>query len=128
MEDQYRRGLTRDEATRDGMLLAYEMNGRPLEPQQRAPLRLVAPGWYGMAHVKWLTDIVASTEPFHGIQHVEYRHRQSEDDPGSPVTAMRVRSLMVPPGIPETSAGSGSSAAGKVRLRGRARSGSADEI
>ena len=61
----------------------------------------MAPGWYGMAHVKWLTDILASTERFDGIQHDEYRYRLSDADPGEPVTRMRVRSLMTPPGIPE---------------------------
>jgi sulfane dehydrogenase subunit SoxC len=41
----------------DSCLLAYEMNGRPLEPQHGAPIRLLVPGWYGMASVKWLTTI-----------------------------------------------------------------------
>ena len=36
------------------VLLAYEMNGRPLEPQHGFPLRLLVPGWYGMTQVKWL--------------------------------------------------------------------------
>lgn len=125
VEDQYRRALSYSEAQRDEMLLAYEMNGRELEPQNGAPLRLVAPGWYGMAHVKWLTEIVASTDPFHGVQHDDYRYRQSGDDPGVPVTAMRVRSLMVPPGIPESFTRKRFVSSGEVRLQGRAWSGSA---
>ena len=44
------------------------MNGAPLPPQHGAPLRLVVPGWYGMAQVKWLTRITVSTEPFTGFQ------------------------------------------------------------
>jgi DMSO/TMAO reductase YedYZ molybdopterin-dependent catalytic subunit len=36
------------------VLVAYAMNGAPLPPQHGYPLRLVVPGWYGMAHVKWL--------------------------------------------------------------------------
>ena len=50
------------------MLLAYAMNGAPLPPQHGFPLRLVAPGGYGMAHVKWLTRITASPVAFDGFQ------------------------------------------------------------
>ena len=57
---------------------AYEMNGRPLEPQHGFPLRLLVPGWYGMTHVKWLTRIEAVTQPFDGYQQdVAYRTRRT---------------------------------------------------
>lgn len=123
VEDQYRRGLTIEETAAEGMLLAYEMNGRLLEPQHGAPLRLVAPGWYGMAHVKWLTSIEAVAEPFEGIQHHEYRYRRDERDPGEPATKMRVRSLMVPPGIPDNFTRQRFLPPGEVTIRGRAWSG-----
>jgi DMSO/TMAO reductase YedYZ molybdopterin-dependent catalytic subunit len=38
-------------------LLAYEMNGDPLPPLHGFPVRLIAPGWYGIANVKWLRRI-----------------------------------------------------------------------
>ncbi len=38
-------------------LLAYERNGQPLEGRNGAPLRLIVPGWYGIANVKWLRRI-----------------------------------------------------------------------
>jgi DMSO/TMAO reductase YedYZ molybdopterin-dependent catalytic subunit len=38
-------------------LLCYEMNGEPLPVRNGAPLRLIAPGWYGIANVKWLQRI-----------------------------------------------------------------------
>ena len=38
-------------------LLCYEMNGAPLPPEHGFPLRLIAPGWYGIANVKWLRRI-----------------------------------------------------------------------
>ncbi len=50
------------------MLLAYAMNGAPLPPQHGFPLRLVVPGWYGMAHVKWLARIELLDAPFTGFQ------------------------------------------------------------
>ena len=87
---------------RPEVLLAYEMNGRPLEPQHGAPLRLLVPGWYGMTSVKWLTRITAVTEPFAGYQQaVAYRYQHDEDDPGEGVSRMRVRALMIPPGHPD---------------------------
>ena len=86
---------------RRDVLVAYEMNGAPLPPQHGYPLRLVVPGWYGMAHVKWLRGSPCSTTPFTGFQHPAYRFRQAADDPGEPVTRIAPRALMVPPGFPD---------------------------
>ena len=47
----------RDVLKRDDILLAYEMNGQPLEKAHGAPLRLIVPGWFGITWVKWLTRI-----------------------------------------------------------------------
>ena len=98
----YQRSLSLEEALRDEVLLVYEMNGRPLEPQHGFPLRLVVPGWYGMTSVKWLTSIEAIRGPFEGYQMTgSYRYSRDADDPGEPVSLLKVRSLMVPPGIPD---------------------------
>ena len=43
--------------TRDDVLLCYEMNGQPLTQGHGAPLRLIVPGWFGIAWVKWLERI-----------------------------------------------------------------------
>jgi DMSO/TMAO reductase YedYZ molybdopterin-dependent catalytic subunit len=105
-------------------LLAYDMNGAPLPPQHGFPLRLVVPGWYGMQNVKWLTRITLTEEPFVGYQNsVAYRHYQSEDEPGAPVTRMMPRSLMVPPGVPDFLTRERRLEPGAVELRGRAWSG-----
>ncbi len=83
-------------------MLAYEMNGQPLQPQHGFPLRLLVPGWYGMTSVKWLTSIEAVSEPFDGYQQaIAYHYKRDADDPGEPVTRLRVRALMIPPGIPD---------------------------
>ena len=124
---QYQRSLTVAEAMRDEVLLAYEMNGRPLEPQHGYPLRLVVPGWYGMTSVKWLERIEAVDEPFQGYQMLgSYRYTQSLDDPGDPVTLINVRALMVPPGIPEFLTRTRLLEAGPVTLSGRAWAGRLD--
>ena len=57
----FERSLSLADAHRDEVLLAYAMNGQPLPPQHGFPLRLVVPGWYGMASVKWLERITLST-------------------------------------------------------------------
>lgn len=120
----YQRSLGLADAMRDEVLLAYEMNGRPLEPQHGYPLRLLVPGWYGMASVKWLRSIEAVAEPFQGYQMVgSYRFAQSEDDPGEPVTLIRPRALMTPPGIPDFLTRARLVRAGEVTLSGRAWSG-----
>src|SRR3989442_11994178 len=78
------------------------MIGLPLTPQHGFPLRLVVPGWYGMAQVNWLHSITLVDEPFRGYQQEPAYHLASSDeDPGNPVTRILPRSLMVPPGIPD---------------------------
>lgn len=102
VEQDYQRALPVADALREEVLLAYEMNGAPLLPQHGAPLRLIVPGWYGMAHVKWLRDIRVLTEPFDGYQNaVAYRLRRDADDPGVPVTRIEPRALVRPPGFPD---------------------------
>ncbi|MFI7151758.1 sulfite oxidase [Nonomuraea sp. NPDC050022] len=55
-----RRPLPVDKAMAD-VLVAYEMNGRPLPPDHGFPVRLVVPGWVGIASIKWLGDIEVAT-------------------------------------------------------------------
>ncbi|HSL98325.1 MAG TPA: sulfite oxidase [Candidatus Deferrimicrobiaceae bacterium] len=102
IEHDYARSLTIAEASRPEVLLAYEMNGAALQPEHGSPLRLVVPGWYGMTSVKWLTSIDAVIRPFDGYQQATaYHYTTREGDAGEPVTRIRVRALMVPPGIPD---------------------------
>jgi sulfane dehydrogenase subunit SoxC len=101
VEHDYERSLPLEEALREEVILAYEMNGQPLPPQHGFPLRLIVPEWYGMTSVKWLKAITAIGEPFGGVQQaITYRYRKSEDDPGRPVSLKYPHALMLPPGIP----------------------------
>jgi DMSO/TMAO reductase YedYZ molybdopterin-dependent catalytic subunit len=123
-EHDYARSLTVGEAMRPEVLLAYEMNGRPLEPQHGFPVRLLVPGWYGMAHVKWLSRVEAVTKPFEGYQQkVAYLYKQFSDDAGQPVTRMRPRALMAPPGFAEFLSRRRTVECGPVEIGGRAWSG-----
>ncbi|HEU0025983.1 MAG TPA: sulfite oxidase [Ktedonobacterales bacterium] len=120
----YQRSLTRDEALRQDVLLAYAMNGEPLLPQHGFPLRLTVPGWYGMTHVKWLGRITALAEPFRGFQQsVAYQIQTTDDGPMTPVTRMLPRSLMELPGIPDFQSRARFLLPGPCALRGRAWSG-----
>ena len=124
IEQLYERSLPLGEARRDDAILAYEMNGQHLSPQHGYPLRLVIPGWYGMAHVKWLRSITIVDEPFRGYQQEgSYRVATSDDDPGVPVTRMLPRSLMVPPGIPDFMSRARFVGPGSCIVEGRAWSG-----
>jgi DMSO/TMAO reductase YedYZ molybdopterin-dependent catalytic subunit len=79
------------------ILIAYEMNGEPLSPDHGAPFRLIVPGWYGMASVKWLTRISVLTGQYEGefqTRHYMYEHA---GQPGEPVTLMRVRARITEP-------------------------------
>ncbi|MEV7169614.1 sulfite oxidase [Streptomyces sp. NPDC093224] len=49
----------------DDVLLAYEMNGRPLPPDHGGPVRLVVPDWVGISSIKWVGDIEVSDEPLY---------------------------------------------------------------
>ncbi len=101
-EQSYERSLPLEEAMSEDVLLAYAMNGAPLPPQHGFPLRLVVPGSYGMASVKWLEAITVLDSPFEGYQQARgYRLRQHPDEPGEPVFRILPRSLMVPPGVPD---------------------------
>lgn len=123
-EQDYQRSLSATEALAEDVLLAWGMNGAPLEPQHGFPLRLVVPGWYGMAHVKWLSTIEAIPDPFDGYQQAaSYRYTPSRNEPGTPVERMRVHSLMVPPGIPDFLTRTRVVRVGPVELTGRAWSG-----
>ena len=124
VEHDFGRSLSPEHAMREDVLLVWAMNGLPLLPQHGFPLRMIVPGWYGMASVKWLDRIEVLDRKFEGFQQVRtYIYRQTAEEPGIPVTAIRVKSLMVPPGIPHWYGRARLVDAGAVELSGRAWSG-----
>ena len=126
IEHTFSRSLVPTEAVRDDVLVAYAMGGQPLLPQHGAPLRLVVPGWYGMASVKWLERIEVIDRAFDGVQQaLSYHFRTVPGGKGTPCTRMRVNSLMAPPGIPDYYGRRRTVEAGPVEVLGRAWSGEA---
>lgn len=57
VEKAFARSLSIEDAMRPENMLAFEMNGEPLPHYHGKPLRLLVPGWYGVANVKWLAQI-----------------------------------------------------------------------
>ena len=124
VEHHFGRSLSIQDALRPEVLLAWAMNGEPLAPQHGAPLRLVVPGWFGMASVKWLERIELLDRPFEGYQQVVgYRYTKQRGEAGTPVRHARVKSLMSPPGIPDWYTGRRLVSQGPVEIEGRAWSG-----
>ena len=64
--EHFARSMSLDDALNPDNLLCYEMNGAPLPPEHGFPLRLIAPGWYGIANVKWLTRIEVLDSRYQG--------------------------------------------------------------
>lgn len=64
---RFARSLPLEKARKPEVLLAYRMNGKELTPAHGFPVRVIVPGWYGMASVKWLTRIVVTDRPFQGF-------------------------------------------------------------
>ena len=66
VDQQFGRSLSREKALSPEPLLAYALNGEPLTRHQGSPLRLLVPGWYGVANVKWLSHIHLQEDQYLG--------------------------------------------------------------
>ncbi|MFD0686983.1 sulfite oxidase [Actinomadura fibrosa] len=113
-----RRPLPVAKALKD-VLLAYEMNGRPLPPDHGAPVRLVVPSWVGIASVKWVGDIQVADEPLFSPWNTRYYRLFGPGYPpegSAPLTRMNVKSAFELPW-------DGTLPAGRHVLHGRSWSG-----
>ncbi|HET7466875.1 MAG TPA: sulfite oxidase [Candidatus Dormibacteraeota bacterium] len=127
IEQLYERSLSVAEARRPEIMLVYAINGQPLPPQHGFPVRLIVPGWYGMAHVKWLRSITVTDRPFEGYQQARaYHYRLNDEGAGDAVTRMLPRALMVPPGFPDFMSRTRFVSTGRHTIEGRAWSGRGD--
>jgi DMSO/TMAO reductase YedYZ molybdopterin-dependent catalytic subunit len=81
--EQFARSMSLEDALSPDNLLCYEMNGGPLPPEHGFPVRLIAPGWYGVANVKWLTRIEVRDQRFVGrFMARDYTTIREETGPG----------------------------------------------
>jgi DMSO/TMAO reductase YedYZ molybdopterin-dependent catalytic subunit len=73
------RSLNREKALSPDNLVVWALNGEPLSKHQGAPLRLLVPGWYGVANVKWLSQIRIQEDAYTGkYQTLWYRTIKGE--------------------------------------------------
>jgi DMSO/TMAO reductase YedYZ molybdopterin-dependent catalytic subunit len=95
----FERSLPVEVAQHPDTLLAYAMNGELIPANHGFPLRLVVPGWYGMASVKWLAEITATDRPFSGYFQTDHYVLAGTEGgaPAEPVTQIRVRALITEP-------------------------------
>ncbi len=118
----FKKSLDLEVATSPDVILAYEMNGKPLPVINGFPVRLVVPGWFSTYWVKMLSEItVIDTVDDQFWMKVAYRvpavnnGNVSPTDEGYatvPISTMRVRSFV-------TNVASGARlAAGEQSLRG----------
>jgi sulfite oxidase len=101
------RGLPIAKALAPETLLAFGMNGAPLDPLHGFPLRVVAPGYPGSAWQKWLTRLVVRDREHDGAKMtgLDYRMPRQPVQPGDTpdpaqfevITDMPVKSLITEP-------------------------------
>lgn len=101
VEVPFGRSISVDEALNLNLLLAYERNGQPIENRNGAPIRLIVPGWYGIANVKWLQRIELRDSRYMGrYMGRDYvtvrgeRHGNEVVFVESSVTRMRLKSII----------------------------------
>jgi DMSO/TMAO reductase YedYZ molybdopterin-dependent catalytic subunit len=66
LDQQFGRSITLENAMKPEPLVAYALNGEPLTREQGFPVRLIMPGWYGVANVKWLAEVHAQEDRYLG--------------------------------------------------------------
>ncbi|WP_367576371.1 sulfite oxidase [Bacillus sp. FJAT-29814] len=96
----FERSLPLEKALVPNVIVAWEYNQRPIPPKHGFPYRLIVPGWYGMASVKWLKTIHviddAFTGPFQTDDYVYHPHKDDNLD-SFPVTTNHVNTIIQQP-------------------------------
>jgi sulfite oxidase len=94
----FQRSLPLDVALQPEVLLAWEMNGQPIPAPNGGPVRLVVPGWAGVASVKWPVQLELVNAPFRGYYHAErYIMADANGHIRAPVREMPVKSVIAWP-------------------------------
>lgn len=94
------RALPIKKAMQPDVLLAYKMNDDELPREHGLPLRVVVPGWFGVASVKWLTRIFVTDRPFaSNFQSMDYTIWQRDGGLANlvPITSLVVKSTIAKP-------------------------------
>ena len=84
--DRYQKDLPLAKATKDEVLLAYAINGKPLSKERGGPVRLVVPGWFGTNSTKWISKVSLQDHRATGPYTTRF---YNEPDPAGPEGASR---------------------------------------
>lgn len=79
--EYFEKDLTIQKALRPEVLVAYEINGEPLDKNRGGPVRLVVPGWFGTNSTKWLCRLTLQDQRATGPFTTKF---YNEIDPGDP--------------------------------------------
>jgi len=96
----FNRSLSLEEAKARDVIVAFAINGQPLPPAHGAPARLIVPGCYGMASVKWLSSIEAikgDSGSYWETTDYAYWDRSSGHPRRRPLMGLQVKSLIARP-------------------------------
>lgn len=106
--EEMRRGLPLEIALDPDVMLVWQMNGEDLPKPNGGPVRLLVPGWGGIASTKWIVGLEVIDRPFDGAFNVESYVIINEDGTvTAPVTTMPVKSVITSP-APNASVSAGS--------------------
>lgn len=101
VEQQFGRSMSMENAMRPSPLLAYALNGEPLTTEQGFPLRLIMPGWFGVANVKWLAEIQLQQDRYVGNFQARWYRTMTLENEGeqlqsveTEVTRMKLKSVV----------------------------------
>ena len=106
LEQQFGRSMSIENAMKPDPLLAYALNGEPLTREQGFPVRLIVPGWFGVANVKWLVEVRLQEDRYLGNYQARwYRTLRGEGGTGdegdrqvqwleTEITRMRLKSVI----------------------------------
>ncbi|KAF4181652.1 hypothetical protein CNMCM7927_000531 [Aspergillus lentulus] len=99
--DRYQKDLPLEKAIAPEVLLAFEINGAPLDKERGGPVRLVVPGWYGTNSTKWISHISLqdkrATGPFTTLFYNEIDPADPDGQQSRPVWKVEPNSIIVRP-------------------------------
>lgn len=96
----FNRSLSLEEAKARDVIVSFSINGQPLPAAHGAPVRLIVPGCYGMASVKWLSSIEAikgDSGSYWETTDYAYWDRSSGHPRRRPLMGLQVKSLIARP-------------------------------
>jgi DMSO/TMAO reductase YedYZ molybdopterin-dependent catalytic subunit len=95
---EMQRGLPLDKAFDPDTLLVWSMNGEPVPAPHGGPVRLLVPGWGGIASTKWIVGLDVIDHAFAGHYNTEsYVIIDEQEQVIAPVTTMPVKSVITSP-------------------------------